>query len=72
MSIKIVKIQRPLESTMDPAPALVYDEKRDYETYVNFSPELQRAMGSKLKVYCEVEITSAGVRIIREVPAQDW
>lgn len=72
MTLKILKIQRPLESSMDPAPALVYDRDRTYETMVDFSPVLQLAMGSKLKVYVEAEVTSSGVRILREVPAQDW
>jgi hypothetical protein len=72
MSLKILKIQRPLESSMDPAPALVYDKSRTYQEFMKFSPVLELAMGSKLKIYVEAEVTSSGVKIIREVPAEDW
>ncbi len=68
----IVKIQRPLESTLDTAPALIYNQDKSVFFYTEFTPVLALAMGSKLKVYCEAEIQGKGIRIIREVESQPW
>lgn len=69
----IVKIQRPLESTIDPAPALVYNEDRSVHFFTRFLPELALAMGSRPKIYCDVELLPAGgIRIIKEVEPQPW
>lgn len=68
----IVKIQRPLESTEVKPPALVYDKDRLIYSYVDFTPELAKAMGPKLKVYCEIEIHEGQIHIIKEVPPENW
>jgi len=68
----IVKIQRPLESSLDDPPALVYNEDKSVYFHTKFNPTLALAMGSRPKIYCEAVIQGKGIRIVKEIEAQPW
>jgi hypothetical protein len=68
----IVKIQKPLESSLEDPPALVYNEDGSYEEFVKFSEGLRMAMGDRLKIYVEATVEDGKLRLIQEVPAQSW
>lgn len=72
MSVKVLKIQRPLDSTVDDAPALVYDQSHEYQTFIKFTNELRDRMGPRSKIYVEARIHSEGIDVIRELEPQQW
>lgn len=68
----IVKIQRPLDSSQEKPPALVYNKNRTYTTFAEFSDELRELMGERLKVYCEAEIDGEHLALLGEVEGESW
>lgn len=68
----IVKIQRPLESSQETPPALVYNQDKTYKAFVPFDEGLRALMGDDLKIYAEVEIEEEGIGIVRIISPQAW
>lgn len=68
----IVKIQKPLESSEPNPPALVYNEDRSYETFVEFSEGLRMTIGDRQKIYVEARLEGENLVLIREVRGHSW
>lgn len=47
----IVKVQMPLATNEEEPLALVYNKDRSYRVFMRITPELEKAMGDRAKVY---------------------
>ncbi len=67
----IVKIQRPLASSMDAPPCLIYNEDRSVLLSKNIQ-DLDVFFGNKLKVYADVDINGSEINIKTLIQDQTW
>jgi hypothetical protein len=69
----LVKIQIPTMSTLQHAPAFVYDEKKAFRTFLHVTPELSKKMKGRLKAYFWAECDSKNKVVLGdEAPLQSW
>ncbi len=69
----IVKIQRALFSTENPAPTLFYNEDKSvYHSEVMTDKQLKTIMGKNLKAYWYAEIRNKKLQLMHKVKNQRW
>jgi hypothetical protein len=69
----IVKVQRPLASTIADPPVLVYDQYRRCQTQIPMTDELRKRFGDKVKFYCTASPKGpSGVILGQIVPDRGW
>lgn len=69
----IVKVQMPLMSNKVEAQAFVYDEKREFETFIPITKTILKYMDGEPKKYFEAHIKNGDELVFdKEIPWQDW
>jgi hypothetical protein len=69
----IVKMQRPLESSMKDAPALVYNKDKSFVCEMDITPEVADIFAGRSKLYAEVQIhNDVEIELIQEIEDQEW
>lgn len=73
----IVKIQRPLISTQEDPPVLIYNRSRTHEIEVPYSNvqsmfEPPEAIDNPLKIYVKAKMKGTLLHLGRRVEDQDW
>lgn len=70
----IVKLQRPLFSTVKNPPALAYDQTRAVHCELPMTEALRKLFRNRAKIYCEAEVDAKGRLVIgKPVPdRRDW
>lgn len=68
----IVKMQVPLMSSDPEAQALVYNEDRDVEMFLEITPKIKKLMGTEHKKFFEIKMQGNRFEFVKEVPDQNW
>jgi hypothetical protein len=68
----IVKVQLPLSSSEADPPALVYDQARTWQFYMEVTKELRARMKGRDKAFFNAERCGGKVVLLDEAPWQDW
>lgn len=73
METEIFKIQIPIQSSMENAPALVYNEDRSTEIMIAVTDEIRKVCGENKKAYVNATIVNDNsILIVNKAPWQDW
>lgn len=72
MRSDVVKIQVPLASNEVTPMALVYNQKRDFETFLGLSDDLLEVIGDRPKAYFKARFDDNNIELIEEVPNPGW
>lgn len=68
----IVKVQRPVASSGDDEPALIYDQSRELYKMVPMTPEIAKLFADRYKIFCEATVDGDTINLIKIVPDRGW
>lgn len=70
---QIFKVQRPICSSTNDMPVLIYNKDRSIYSQIPFSQEIAKFMGTDYKIYVRGNINENGIfNIVEKVGNQPW
>lgn len=68
----IVKVQRPVASSGDDGPVLIYDQPKELHKMVPMTPEIAKLFADRYKIFCEARVDGDSIYLIKVVPDRGW
>lgn len=70
----IVKVQVPIATNEPTAMAMVYNKSRDFQVFMEITPELMKAMDGRFKAFFKAHYDQQNNNTIleAEAPQQNW